>query len=74
MPTQDFFNNDMSVPMRMIPDYETLECRFQFGVPPTPEDEADARAVSCLAACSRTAMLNDAEVLEGAKGTCIGMK
>ena len=51
MPTQTFFNDDMGVPMRMIPDYETLQCRFQFGVPPTDEDEAEARAAPCFGAC-----------------------
>jgi hypothetical protein len=51
MPTQEFFNLDMGVPMRMIPDYETLECRFQFGVKPTEDDEAAARGVACFVAC-----------------------
>eukprot|EP00966_Prymnesium_polylepis_P291547 6733738-Prymnesium_polylepis.1 len=45
MPTQAFFNEEMAVAMRMEPDYETLECRFKFGVPPTTADEADARSV-----------------------------
>jgi len=51
MPTQAFFNKEMGVPMRMVPDYETLECRFQFGIEPTREDEADARNAPCFAAC-----------------------
>lgn len=51
MPTQQFFNDDMGVPMRMLPDYETLQCRFQFGVPPTDEDEAEARSAPCFGAC-----------------------
>ena len=51
MPTEAFFNEDMGVPMRMVPDYETLECRFQFGVKPTREDELAARSVPCFTAC-----------------------
>ena len=51
MPTQSFFNEDMGVPMRMVPDYKTLSCKFQFGVAPTAEDEAEARSVPCFAAC-----------------------
>ena len=51
MPTQAFFNEEMGVAMRMEPDYETLECRFKFGVPPTEADEEDARNVACFAAC-----------------------
>jgi hypothetical protein len=39
------------VPMRMVPDYTTLSCKFQFGVAPTAEDEAEARSVPCFAAC-----------------------
>ena len=51
MPTQAFFNEEMGVPMRMVPDYETLECRFKFGLPPSLEDEEEARAVACFPAC-----------------------
>lgn len=51
LPTQEFFNEDMAVPMRMIPDYKTYECRFEFGIPPTEEDEEEARAVSCFVDC-----------------------
>lgn len=51
MPTQAFFNSDMGVPMRLVPDYETLECRFEFGVPPTAGDESEARSTPCLAGC-----------------------
>ena len=51
MPTQAFFNEQMGVPMRMVPDYETLECRFKFGLPPSLEDEEEARAVACFSAC-----------------------
>ena len=32
MPTQAFFNEDMSVPMRMVPNYEDYSCSFEFGV------------------------------------------
>ena len=60
MPTQAFFNEEMGVPMRMEPDYETLECRFKFGVPPTAADEADARAVACFAACPSAGSLRAA--------------
>jgi hypothetical protein len=51
MPTQAFFNDEMGVPMRMVPDYETLECRFKFGLPPSLEEEEEARAVACFPAC-----------------------
>jgi len=74
MPTQDFFNNDMGVPMRMLPDYETLECRFQFGVAPTADDEAEARAVPCLGACPSAAAVREAWGREKPlEGVCVRM-
>ena len=56
---QAFFNEDMGVPMRMLPDYDTLECRFQFGVPPTAEDEAAARTTPCFGACPAAGELRE---------------
>jgi len=54
LPTQQFFNEDMGVPMRMIPNYNTFECRLEFGVKPTLEDEEEARNVSCFSQCTST--------------------
>ena len=51
MPTQAFFNEDMDVPCRIEPDYDTLQCRFKFGLRPTADDEFQARNVACFAAC-----------------------
>lgn len=51
MPTQAFFSEDMGVPVRIVPDYETLGCEFQFGVFPSTEDENAARSVACFSAC-----------------------
>ena len=50
VPTQAFFNDDMGVPMRIVPDYETLECRFKFGVAPLEggDEENELRAVACF--------------------------
>ena len=53
--SQEFFNEDMGVPMRMIPDYDTFECRFEFGTSPDPQDEADARATPCFRSCTSIA-------------------
>jgi len=50
-PTQDLFNGDMGVPMRIEPDYETLSCSFKFGVAPSVDDEVDALNTPCFAAC-----------------------
>jgi hypothetical protein len=56
MPTQAFFNEDMGVPMVMEPNYDTLECKFKFGVRPSPADEAEARATPCFATCDQRSL------------------
>lgn len=73
MPTQDFFNADMGVPMRMLPDYETLECRLQFGVAPSPEDEAQARSVPCFASCASANVLRQPRAQAAALEQCVRM-
>ena len=39
------------MPVRIVPDYETLECRFKFGLTPDDDEEATARRVACFSAC-----------------------
>ncbi|KAG8458263.1 hypothetical protein KFE25_001555 [Diacronema lutheri] len=51
MPTQAFFNEDMHVALTIVPNYETFECQFKFGVPPSADDEADAREIACFSEC-----------------------
>ena len=51
MPTQNLFNSDMGVPMTIEPDYDNLSCKFKFGIAPTADEEAAARAVPCFGAC-----------------------
>lgn len=51
IPTQQFFNEDMNLPLTMTPDYETGECQFSFGLTPTEEEELDAMNTPCLARC-----------------------
>lgn len=63
IPTQAFFNEEMGVPMRMEPDYETLECRFKFGLRPSAADEEEARSVACFSACPSNGLLR--QQLEG---------
>ena len=50
-PTQEFFNQDMGVPMRMLPDYASYECVFEFGVAPTARPSfVDERLVAAYVA------------------------
>jgi len=51
IPTQNFFNDDMGLPLTMTPDYETGECQFSFGVLPSVEDELKAKRTPCLSRC-----------------------
>lgn len=51
IPTQNFFIQDMGLPLSMTPDYETHECQFSFGVLPTEQEEAEAKNTPCLSRC-----------------------
>ena len=51
IPTQQFFLEDMGLPLTMTPDYETHECQFSFGVLPSEQGELDARSTPCLSRC-----------------------
>ena len=50
-PTEKFFNEEMSVSCRIVPDYETFECRFEFGVEPEEGGEEELREVACFLGC-----------------------
>eukprot|EP00980_Cylindrotheca_fusiformis_P029693 scaffold23723_cov181-Cylindrotheca_fusiformis.AAC.1 len=51
IPTQNFFIEDMGLPLTMTPDYETHECQFSFGRMPTEEEEKEAKNTPCLSRC-----------------------
>lgn len=51
IPTQNFFLQDMGLPLTMTPDYETYECQFSFGRTPSAEEEAQAKNTPCLSRC-----------------------
>jgi hypothetical protein len=51
IPTQNFFLQDMGLPLTMTPDYETYECQFSFGLTPTAQQELDAKNTPCLSRC-----------------------
>lgn len=69
LPTQQFFLEDMGLPLTMKPDYDTYECQFSFGLTPTAEDEAEAKNTPCLARCpSSKSAMKDQEVVRS-KGT-----
>lgn len=51
IPTQNFFIQDMGLPLTMTPDYETHECQFSFGLIPNATEELEAKSTPCLARC-----------------------
>lgn len=51
IPTQNFFSENMGLPLTMNPDYETHECQFSFGVVPDAQGEFDAKNTPCLSRC-----------------------
>lgn len=57
IPTQNFFSENMGLPLTMTPDYETGECQFSFGLTPTFESEFAAKDVPCLSRCPSSGRL-----------------
>jgi hypothetical protein len=55
-PTQDFFSEDMGLPLTMTPNFETFECQFSWGVAPAADERDDAflagsGGVACFSTC-----------------------
>jgi hypothetical protein len=51
IPTQNFFLQDMGIPLTMTPDYDTFECQFSFGVSPDAMGEEEVKNTPCLMRC-----------------------
>lgn len=51
IPTQNFFWQNMGLPLTMEPNYDTFECQFSFGKMPTEETELAAQRTPCLLRC-----------------------
>lgn len=51
VPTQEFFANEMGLPLTMTPNYEDFSCQFSFGLTPPSEDEDEAFKTPCFTQC-----------------------
>eukprot|EP00640_Fibrocapsa_japonica_P004983 CAMPEP_0113952842 /NCGR_PEP_ID=MMETSP1339-20121228/90648_1 /TAXON_ID=94617 /ORGANISM="Fibrocapsa japonica" /LENGTH=210 /DNA_ID=CAMNT_0000961511 /DNA_START=253 /DNA_END=885 /DNA_ORIENTATION=- /assembly_acc=CAM_ASM_000762 len=51
VPTQEFFDKYMGLPLYMEPNYDDFSCKFNFGVSPPPENEDPAFQVGCFSQC-----------------------
>jgi hypothetical protein len=53
-PTENLFNEQLGLPLRMTPNYEDCSCTFEFGLDPLPVDEDPVYATPCYLNCSLT--------------------
>ena len=51
IPTQNFFCQDMGLPLTMTPDYDDFSCTFAFGLTPPPVFDDEAMRVACFSQC-----------------------
>lgn len=52
VPTEQFFNDEMGLPVALRPNFTDLSCRFEFGVQPLPvHEDLDIRR-PCFGTCS----------------------
>eukprot|EP00878_Enallax_costatus_P027060 GHUV01029098.1.p1 GENE.GHUV01029098.1~~GHUV01029098.1.p1 ORF type:complete len:163 (+),score=35.01 GHUV01029098.1:1189-1677(+) len=60
IPTQEFFEKDMGLPLTMTPNYEDFSCQFAFGRTPLPQHLDEAFTTPCFQQCpSRAARYTD---------------
>ncbi|WIA15386.1 hypothetical protein OEZ85_002048 [Tetradesmus obliquus] len=60
VPTQEFFEKDMGLPLTMTPNYEDFSCQFSFGKAPLPQQLDEAFSTPCFQQCpSRAARYAD---------------
>lgn len=51
VPTQEFFQRHMGLPLEMKPNYEDFSCQFSFGKTPPPEAQDAAFSTPCFQKC-----------------------
>ena len=51
--TQNFFKEDLGIPVALKPNFTDLSCRFEFGNTPIPLEEDETIVSPCLAGCSQ---------------------
>ena len=56
LPTQQFFNEEIGLPVTLEPNYETFECQFVYGKTPPPPELDKAFNTPCFGQCPITKM------------------
>ncbi|WIA35590.1 hypothetical protein OEZ86_004011 [Tetradesmus obliquus] len=70
VPTQEFFEKDMGLPLTMTPNYEDFSCQFSFGKTPLPQQLDEAFSTPCFQQCpSRAARYADCSSSSSSKQT-----
>lgn len=52
VPTQNFFTNELGLPLTMVPNYEDLSCELIYGQVPPPLEEDTAFQQPCFTGCA----------------------
>lgn len=52
LPAQQFFNDELGLPLTVQPNFETQECQWSFGQVPVPVAEDPSFPRGCLAGCA----------------------
>lgn len=59
IPTQEFFTNQLGMPLYMHPNFEDYSCTMTFGQRPPPLDEDSVMQQSCLSMCASSSVQDD---------------
>jgi hypothetical protein len=51
LPTQQFFQDELGLPLTVIPNFVTQECQWSFGETPVPPSEDESFPKGCLVGC-----------------------
>ena len=51
LPTQQFFQDELGLPLTVIPNFATQECQWSFGETPVPPSEDESFPKGCLVGC-----------------------
>lgn len=62
LPAQEFFAQELGVPLTVIPNFETQECQWSFGQEPVEPADDPAFPKGCLTGCASREAVNGAYV------------
>lgn len=66
LPAQQFFADELGVPLTVRPNFVTQECQWSFGETPLPPQEDPTFPKGCLVGCESRQTMKDDNTLKGA--------